>query len=62
MKKTIFGIDEIHKLRVEMAERRRSMPPEEAERDFQERVAQGKRRIEALRKAKEDAIDKHAQA
>lgn len=47
-----FTVDDIHNVRVQMAETYRKMPPEEAERDFQEQVARGKRRIEELRKQK----------
>jgi hypothetical protein len=61
MEKMTFNIDDIHKLRVELAERRARMLPEKAQRDFDMRVAGGKRRIEELRKAKANAPMQNAQ-
>lgn len=61
MDKMIFSADDIHKLRVDLAERRGSMTPEEAQRDFDERVTSGKRRIEEMRKAKADTPIQNAQ-
>jgi hypothetical protein len=37
------------------------MTPEEAQRDFDERVARGKRRIDEMRKARTDAHMRDAQ-
>jgi hypothetical protein len=61
MEKMIFNADDIHKLRVELAERREHMTPEEARRDFDARVAGGKRRIEEMREAKANAPMQNAQ-
>ena len=49
MDKMIFSADDIHNLRVELNVRRENMTPEEAQRDFDERVTSGKRRIEEMR-------------
>ena len=55
MEKAVFGIDEIHALRVELANRRAKMTPEEAQQDFAKRVEHGRRAIEKLRAAKTDS-------
>jgi hypothetical protein len=47
-----FTEEDIHNVRIQMAEAYRKMSPEEAERDFQQRVSRGNRRIEELRKQK----------
>jgi hypothetical protein len=61
MEKMIFNTDDIHKLRIELADRREHMPPEEARRDFDARVASGKRRIKEIREAKANAPMQNAQ-
>lgn len=53
MEKMIFSTDEIHAVRVELAERREQMTPDEAQRDYDDRVAIGKRRIEDMRNEKD---------
>jgi len=55
MEKTVFGVDEIHALRVELAARRANMTPEEARQDFLNRVDRGRKAIEELRAAKSKA-------
>lgn len=52
----IFDCEDIHKLRVEMAEKYRSMPPNEAERDFKEKVNDELRAIEEIRRQKKEAV------
>ena len=52
MGKIVFDVDEIHALRIELAERRARMTPEEAQLDFAKRVERGRRAIEELRAAK----------
>ena len=47
-----FNADDIHELRVQMFERWRSMPPEEAEKDFQMQATEARRAIEEIRHAK----------
>ena len=47
-----FGVDEIHELRVQIAEEYRAMPEGEAERVFNEHVSNAKRMIEQIRKEK----------
>lgn len=53
--KMIFDTDEIHAVRVDLDERRKLMTPEEARRDYDERIANGKRRIESIREEKRAA-------
>ena len=48
----IFDCDDIHRVRVEMAEKYRNMPSEEAERDFRERAENARFAIEEIRRAK----------
>jgi len=52
MNKGIFTVDDIHRLRIENADRRSKMPPEEAQRDFNERVERGRRAIKEIRQVK----------
>lgn len=47
-----FTVDDIHNVRVQMAEEYSKMSAEEAERDFQQRVERSKRRMEELRQQK----------
>lgn len=47
--KTVFGVDEIHRLRVETAERYASMKPEDARRDRREQANETRRAIEKIR-------------
>jgi Tfp pilus assembly PilM family ATPase len=44
-----FNVDDIHELRVQMAERYRSMPPEEASLDFQRQAEAARQAIEEIR-------------
>jgi hypothetical protein len=48
----IFDCEDIHRARLEMAERYSKMSPEEAERDFKQRAENGRRAIEEIRRAK----------
>jgi hypothetical protein len=48
----IFDCDEIHKIRVENAERRAKMTKEEARRDLAEGAERARRAIEEIRRAK----------
>jgi hypothetical protein len=48
----IFDCDEIHKIRVESAERRAKMTKEEARRDLAEGAERARRAIEEIRRAK----------
>ena len=48
----VFDCDEIHQVRIEMAERYSMMSKDEAERDFRKRAESGRRAIEEIRKAK----------
>ena len=57
MEKTIFGVDEIHSLRIELADRRANMTPEEAQLDFAERVDRGRHAIEAIRAANAVSVE-----
>ena len=50
MPKTIFGIDEIHNIRLAMAERFSHMTPEEARRETEESAARIQARIDEIRK------------
>lgn len=52
----IFGCEEIHKLRVEMADKYRTMPKEEAARDFKEKVEGELHAIEEIRRQKKEAV------
>ena len=45
-----YTVDDIHKMRVTVAEQYRNMKPDEAERDFKTHVENAKRTMEALRK------------
>ena len=51
----IFSCEDIHDLRLKMAERYSRMTEEEAERDFKERVAEEWRAVEEARRMKEKA-------
>jgi hypothetical protein len=44
--------EDIHRIRIEMAERYSKMSEEEAERDFQQRAENGRHAIEEIRRAK----------
>ena len=48
----VFGVDEIHALRVELAERREKLPKDKADQDFKARVERGRKAIAEARKAK----------
>ena len=48
----IFDCDDIHQVRVEMAERYSKMSKEEAESDFRERAENARRAIEEIRRVK----------
>ena len=48
----IFGADDIHDLRIELADRRKNLPKDEAEREFKSRVERGRQAIEEARKNK----------
>jgi len=52
-----YTVDDIHKMRVSVAEKYRGMTPDEAERDFKVHVDNAKRTMEALRKEKRLAIN-----
>jgi len=52
MQKTIFNTDDIHRLRVETAERYARMTPEEARRDRRQNAEETRRAVEAIRAAK----------
>jgi hypothetical protein len=45
-----FNVDDIHELRVQMAEEYRNMPEEEAEREFQKEAEEARRAIEEIRR------------
>jgi hypothetical protein len=47
----IFDCDDIHNLRLEMAERYSKMPEAEAERDFKQRAENARRAIEEICRA-----------
>ena len=47
-----YTVDDIHKMRVNVAEQYRKMTPAEAERDFKAHVENAKRTMEALRNEK----------
>jgi hypothetical protein len=51
-----FNADDIHELRLHMAERYSQMLPEEAEADFQRRAEGSRRAIEEIRRARADAV------
>ena len=48
----IFNCDDIHQVRIEMAERYSKMSKDEAERDFKEQAENGRRAIEEIRNRK----------
>jgi hypothetical protein len=48
----IFDCEDIHRVRLEMAERYSKMSEEEANRDFKQRAEKGRRAIEEIRRAK----------
>ncbi len=50
MNKPTYTVDEIHKMRIEVAELYRKMNPIEAERDFKTHVDNAKQTMEKLRK------------
>jgi hypothetical protein len=56
MPKTVFGVDDIHKLRLETAERYANMSKEEARRDLHQRAENTRRAIEEIRHAKQSGI------
>jgi hypothetical protein len=47
-----YNVDDIHELRVQMAEKYRNMPEEEAKRGFQRKAENTRRAIEEIRRAK----------
>jgi hypothetical protein len=47
-----YNVDDIHEWRVQMAEKYRNMPEEEAERDFQRKAENTRRAIEEIRRDK----------
>jgi hypothetical protein len=51
-----FNADDIHELRVQMAEKFRSMPEAEAERKFQEEADEARRAIEEIRRANSQKV------
>jgi len=48
-----FTVDDIHNLRLSIAEQYRHMTPDEAERDFKSHVENAKKTMTALRKEKQ---------
>ena len=48
----IYNCEDIHRIRVEMAEKYSNMPKEEAERDFKQHVENTRRDIEEIRRIK----------
>jgi hypothetical protein len=52
----IFSVDDIHNVRIENAERRAKMSPEEAERDYRDRVETVQARIDEIRKKQSENI------
>jgi hypothetical protein len=52
MQKTVFGVDDIHRLRLETAERYSKMTPEEARADRRKNADDTRRAVEELRAAK----------
>ena len=52
MQNAIFTVDDIHRLRIETAERYSRMTPEEARRDRRQNAEETRRAIEAIRAAK----------
>jgi hypothetical protein len=56
----IFGVDEIHELRLKIAEEYSKMSPEEARRDRHDRAELELRAIEEIRKAKKESAKKNA--
>lgn len=59
MCKAVFGVDDIHKLRIDLADRRSKMTLEEAQNDFNTRVTRMNQMIEDARKAKQDKNGHH---
>ncbi|MDR1330218.1 MAG: hypothetical protein LBK23_11520 [Oscillospiraceae bacterium] len=56
-KANVYTVDDIHNMRVKVAEEYSRMPPAEAEQDFKARVESAKRTMEALRKEKRLALN-----
>jgi hypothetical protein len=56
-KANAYTVDDIHKMRVSVAERYRRMTPAEAERDFKKRVEEAEKTMELLRKEKQLALN-----
>ena len=52
-----FTVEEIHKLRISIAEQYRNMTPNEAEHDFKFHVEKAKKTMTALRKEKQLAMN-----
>ena len=52
-----FTVDDIHNLRLSIAEQYRHMTREEAELDFKSHIENAKRTLEALRKEKQLAME-----
>ena len=48
----IFGVDDIHALRVTLADRRSKLSKEEANREFKARVERGRQAIAEARRSK----------
>lgn len=53
-----FTVDDIHNVRLQMAEEYSKMPPEKAKELFQQRAAEIRQKIEELRRLKQTASDK----
>jgi hypothetical protein len=49
-----FNAEDIHELRVQMAERYRSMPKDEAELEFQKEAEEARRAIEEIRATRKE--------
>jgi hypothetical protein len=49
-----FNAEDIHELRVQLAEHWRSMPPGEAERDYHKQAEEARAAIEAIRAARNE--------
>ena len=54
--KNTFTCDDIHELRVKIAEEYSKMTPEEAKRDFKSRVEEAEKIIDSFRKSKQAAM------
>jgi hypothetical protein len=52
-----YTVDDIHEMRISVAEQYRAMTPDEAEREFRTHVENAKRTMEALRKDKQLATN-----